>query len=488
MATDYSGNVYVAGRYYNGPVVIENYTLTEGWPWSENLYMVKYDPTGKILWAKRIASAEGSINVQELVCDNGGNAYIGGGYTDSLFQMGSSTFTSSGPSAYHSYTAKFDPDGNLTWAKILDGSSNEISDIDVDPLGNLIAIGGYWDSPLAVESATLAYISYWNMFLIKYNTNGNLIWAKREDSKQFGFAGEVAFDKTGNFCMRYNSNGDFINKYDTSGNVLWTKKITDAENIQNRQLICDSKLNIYYTSDDTLHKLDASGAELYKKKLGQGNNLSTTANTQLMDIGVDYRDDVYLCGYYSYESMVVDTHTLLNSYSYQYYGPQYGRNLFLVKLDPLGSAWWLKGAAGSFDHLSNALSIDRTGNVFLAGQTSSATLSFDNKFMNSSTQFNSFIARLGSGYFTGVAENDPAVAFEIYPIPASGFLNIEWRAELKSKFTITVYNAFSQIVYSRICYPAEATMTLNLDDFSKGIYFIELKSGATTQVKKVVVN
>src|SRR5687767_3249616 len=66
MAADHSGNVYVAGRYYQGPVTIENYTLTEGWPWSENLFMVKYDPNGKILWAKRIASAEGSLNVCEL--------------------------------------------------------------------------------------------------------------------------------------------------------------------------------------------------------------------------------------------------------------------------------------------------------------------------------------------------------------------------------------------------------------------------------------
>ncbi len=488
LATDVSGNVFVAGRYYNNPVTIENYTLTPGMPGSEDLFMVKYDPDGKVIWAKRAVTAEQSISIMELVCDKAGNVYIAGGFSDSLLQTGTTTYTGSGKSFYHSFLAKFDTDGNIVWSKALDGSSNEVSDMDVDADGNVVVTGSYWDMPLQLESTILPLINYWNIFLIKYDDKGNLIWARREGNDQFSFPGELAFDNTGNFCLRYNSKGDYINKYNAGGNVIWTKKITEAENIQYRQLICDSKLNIYYTADDTLHKLNASGTEIYKKKLGQGNNSSPAARTLLKDIGVDHGDNIYLCGSFSHESMVIDTYTLTDPYLFYNYGPQYGSNLFIAKLDPSGKASWLKGAGGSFDHRANALAVDQNANIFIAGHTTSATLTFDNKTMNTTTPGNCFLARLGSVNSTGIDENTSTGNFEIYPNPATSVLNLGFTGMVKDNFTITITDALSRVVYQKICHAGDTSLVLQLDDLSKGIYFVEVDCGTTTKVKKLVVD
>src|SRR5581483_6431159 len=99
--------------------------------------VAKYDLNGTLLWAK----SEGSYNSEkaEGVClDNAGNIYICGHWTDSLTFNGTTTLMGAG--AEDIFIAKYDANGNFQWARGVGGPGrDEVKGVHCDAAGNVYA-------------------------------------------------------------------------------------------------------------------------------------------------------------------------------------------------------------------------------------------------------------------------------------------------------------------------------------------------------------
>lgn len=119
-AADAADNIYVAG-YFQGFGYLDN-TYFWGFDTSDDLFLIKFSPTGSLLWSKHLATS-GEDFLGELVVKPGGDVYLNNVFGDSVvtFNRGrpdQSTVAVANPypSNQIDYVFRFNSDGTLVGA------------------------------------------------------------------------------------------------------------------------------------------------------------------------------------------------------------------------------------------------------------------------------------------------------------------------------------------------------------------------------------
>jgi hypothetical protein len=151
-ATDASGNVYLAGNFYN-PISMGGITLTT---YSDGGFIAKWSPAShSFVWIKETGTIS-NIKVTGLAVA-GSNVYMAGTFGGSL-TIGSTTLTSAG--SYDSYVAKLNDAGSTAsfeWAQRVGGiGTDSIQALAVR--GSSVYVGGSFDGP----SCTLGSLTLGN--------------------------------------------------------------------------------------------------------------------------------------------------------------------------------------------------------------------------------------------------------------------------------------------------------------------------------------
>ncbi len=253
---DLCNNVYVAGiwksdsitigtvTYYNHHVGVNNYEA----------YFAKYDSTGILQWSS--ASILGQALPYDITTDNDGNVYLYGCFwTDSVMFGTHLLVNNHMDSCYYPWCAwgagcyfiiKYDPLGNIIWARSGD-NVRQGGGITIDAAANLYITGAYWNVTMVIGSDTLYNASYRNAdaFIAKYDSSGNVIWAKSYGGIYNDYSYKIAQANnriyiTGSFLSPTMSFGSttltyhssipldsigvaFIAQFDTAGNNIWAK-------------------------------------------------------------------------------------------------------------------------------------------------------------------------------------------------------------------------------------------------------------------------
>lgn len=102
------------------------------------------------------------------------------------------------------------------------------------------------------------------------------------------------------------------------------------------------------------------------------------------------------------------------------------------------------------------------------------------------------VDKLSFDGFTGVPENEVMVwnkslGISIYPNPTGNRLTIEWNQDIKEKVSLRLVSIDGRMVKSETAFPANKKLLLDLSDLVSGVYFIEVQSGSSRIVRKVVV-
>ena len=338
MTSDDSGNVYLSGRFGGCNLYFGNDTL-RSWLGDENMYITKYNSSGDFIYAK-CASDSANLYGYQMATDNFGDLYVIGRYSES---MRFAPYTLPNISNQAMFIVKYDPVGNVIWVKGI--GANHYTDqvagygITTDASGNMYTTG-ILSGSVTFGTQTIYNTGGVDMFLAKFNSMGNSIWAKGVHGTTTNtgiFSNELATDIFGNLFVT----GHFI------GQTLYF----DLDTLHNSG-----------DHDFFLAKYDSSGNELWAR--GAGGTLQDYGNC----VTTDTHGNIYATGFFYSPSITFGTITLTNSNSGN-------PDVFIVKYDSTGNLLWAKNGIGI--SAGYGIVTDDSNNVYIGISGSSAAMVFD---------------------------------------------------------------------------------------------------------------
>ena len=390
IAVDASGNVYITGLSDSDPSINTN----------NDYVTIKYNSAGIQQWASRMnGSGNGTDEPSKIALDPNGNPVVTG-RSDNVVN-------------YDYYTIKYNAaDGAKLWSAIVDRTHNDwATDLVIHPSnGNVYVTGrskaGDYDyatvcynsvgakiwtaiynkvdddraTNIALDSSGNVYVTgqsdvdasgntNFDITTIKYNTSGSQQWVKTYSGAVLNddVPTSLFVDATGNLFVAGSTDtdasaaivNDFITlAYNTSGTLLWSQKFADSgfSNDVPLGITADLSGNVIVTGytevipqkNGATLKYNSSGAIQWTKYYdGKGDN-----NDVGRALAIDANNNVFVAGY-------------INEYNAD-------RNFSLQKISPSGNTLWIKTLNGSsIDSRdeARAVTIDPSGNIFVAGYT-----------------------------------------------------------------------------------------------------------------------
>ncbi len=240
VKTDVSGNVIVTGSFESKYLVFGTDTVKNPLATTDDVFVIKYDSAGNYIWA--IGSGHAGFNYgNALAVDASGNIFVAGDFNSNLISFGDTVLTNSGSGFDDMFLVKFNSAGVVQWARNAAGTNDDAATaLGTDAHGNIYVAGNFASSTLLFNTTTLTNSGGYDLFVAKYNTNGKVLWAKRNGGTAGDYVYSLAVDDSsyvviaGNFgsasigfgatTLTNDSAGTkdlFLAKYDSTGNVLW---------------------------------------------------------------------------------------------------------------------------------------------------------------------------------------------------------------------------------------------------------------------------
>ena len=509
IAVGASGNSVVTGWYYSRTLTFGSIPLTNADTsgYTSDIFVAKYDANGNVLWAKSF----GGMNYDEatsVAVDASENIYITGRFSSPTLTFGSTTLTNVGSSDI--FVVKYDANGNVIWAKSAGGTSNDKAySVAVDVSGNSYLTGFFWSTTLNFGTTTLTNSGRTDIFLAKYDMNGNVLWAKSAGETNYDEAYSVAADASGNsyiagyfysktltFGSTLLTNADttgnscdiFLAKYDNNGAVVWAKSANGKMIDEGNSVAVDASGDVYLTGgfgsdtitfgsnilikvggyDILLAKYDLNGNVIWVKSAGG------TKWENANSVSVNATGDAYIAGCFFSPTLSFGSTTLINADT-----SSSTPDMFLAKYDANGNVLWAKSAGGIDDDEANSVAVDAAGNTYVAGFFWSPQIAFGSTTLTNSGSEDIFITKSDS-IVTGSPELKNSLTISVFPNPFKGKITII----NPEKATIEILTIEGQIL--KTIKNDDLKTTIDLENLPFGIYIIKIFTSQGVMIKKII--
>lgn len=430
VASDAAGNCYVTGSFASDTITFGTTTFyNTGTGLTLDIFLIKIDPSGNILWAKSYAGSDTESGM-DVGVDASGNCLMTGYFYSTTITIGINILNNnSGNSAM--FVTKIDPAGNVLWAESAAGTSNGVVPIALalDANGNCFVSGEFQCPSLTIGPSTIAAGGYTFAFIAKYNTNGSALWATAIEAES---GHDIGTDAAGNCYVT----GWYVGPTATFGTTT---------------LYNSSNLSEFY-----LAKYDQSGNILWAKGAA---GVSFDAGHSLC---VDNSGNCYVTGTFYPPSILFDTLLLNNSGS--------SGDIFVVKFDNTGTAIWATSAGGSGNDQGFGIEMNGMGDLYLTGFFESPSLGFAPADTLASPYFfaDVFVAKTGEGK-TGIPEMISGNNFvDVFPNPSSGCIYFELN-ELNLPAKLEIFDAQGRMMHVIIL--TQSRTLIDLSASEPGIIF-----------------
>ncbi|MEO8147798.1 MAG: SBBP repeat-containing protein [Bacteroidia bacterium] len=291
------------------------------------------------VWAKTILGNVEAIQ-RGVVVDGLGNVYITGVFFGTVdFDPGAGLANVTPvPYGSNAYIAKYDANGNFLWIR------------------NVYITASYGNNSIAVDGSNNVYIT-------------GFFTGTATDFKPG--AGVVSLTSAG-------GNDIYIAKYDCNGNYLWAKSIGSTGDDRGNEVITDAFGNVFLTGDFSAtvdfdpgaavaNLTSAGGTDVFIAKYNSAGvyqwakQIGGASADDIRDIAIDISGNILLTGNFAGIADFDPGNGVINLTSAG------GNDIFLVKYDAAGNYTWANRYGGSGTDGGSALKTDATGNVFVTG-------------------------------------------------------------------------------------------------------------------------
>jgi gliding motility-associated-like protein len=380
IAVDLAGNVYISG-YFTGTYDFDPGPNTFNLSSTGSIFIWKLDAAGNFVWVKQLVTIVAGLTDRMIAADASGNVYVTGSFQGNIdFDPGAGVYNliSGGNGlAREIFVLKLNTAGGLTWAKQLGGKNGTDGgngySVALDPVGNVCITGGFHGTvdfdPNAGVSNLQATSGSGQIFVSKFDAQGNFIWAKQMDGTENSFGQSISTDGAGNVYTLgsfrgtvdfdpgpgvfnqtgNNNNGVFISKLDAAGNFVWANQFSGTDNISGWGLVADASGNSFVTGsfygtinfdadvcafdlsssgfdDIFIARLEANGQFGWVKKIGG------TGSDEGVSMALDAAGNVYTSGAFQ-RTVDFDPGLGVSDLS-----EVDGYNIFLLKMSPCTSS------------------------------------------------------------------------------------------------------------------------------------------------------
>jgi|GEM_PF-672490 len=341
-----------------------------------------------------------------------GSVYLAG-HTQSASGISAAGHLTTASGGTDAFLVKFSPDGARAWATYYGGTNREEArGLAVDAAGNVYLAGTTWSQDnIAAGGHQPASGGTFDAFLVKFDAGGRRQWATFYGG-DYGDAGNaVSTDAGGNVYL--------------AGETFSPTGIA-AGGYQNSI----GHDNIFTNKDAFLVKFNAAGVRQWGTYYGGTyvQDYDVFSNTDAgHSVCTDAAGNVYLAGATtSPHGMALNGHqSRVGGYNKNY--PNHQLDAFVVKFDGAGRRQWATYYGGDEYDEGHAIRADADGNVYLAGQTYSATgiatVAAHQPALSGSSdgflvQFNAAGVRQWGTYFGGTGD-EAGMALSLY---ANGYV------------------------------------------------------------------
>jgi hypothetical protein len=372
-----------------------------------------------------------------VAADAQGNVIVVGSTTGSFADVANPE------QSYGAFVARYSPSGQLLWARrILDqgngfGVEEGAYGVAVDAAGNIYVTGENLNAlPGELAAGNL------DVFIAKFDTGGNRVWAHQFGSSRLDHARGIAVDANGNAVITGYSDGQlplqpppggedfFIARYDSAGNRLLLKAVDLGRSDQANGVALDAAGNIYVTGTTYQQAGEFAGHKGFAAKFNGagdqqwltliGENQFPTVWSNAIAVAADGAT-VYLAGH-SYYNFDTASQELLNP----------DGDAFVARLDGAsGARSWIHNLSSGrlegnryFDDEALGVATDAAGSAafvtgytpaVMPGETSKGAEDlFVARYGGDGTR--NWVRQLGSGLPADATPNDRAFAIAADPL------------------------------------------------------------------------
>jgi hypothetical protein len=400
VVNDARGNVYAAGSALSDSDLSTPGAYQRVSAGQSDVIIVKFNNAGKRIWATYYGGNHDEAAVG-MAIDPAGDIYITGTTHSAGGMATNDTFKF--PSYGGAFLAKFTGNGTRVWGTYFGGNITAVgTDVATDLYGNVF-ITGYTNSYAGIASKGAFQENRGggdeDGYLAKFNSKGLFRW-----STYYGGTGNdeplaLATDRAGNVFMTGSTQSDtgmvtkgshqaiygdsldvFLAKFDSSGSRLWATYYGGTRSEVCHGMATDSAGDVYIAGitlspasiasvgayqtaianrgNDFLAKFNSSGKRLWGTYYG-GNFAGGPYR-----IALDISENVFVCGF------TKSTTGMATAGAYQTKEGG-GNDAYLAKFSPGGNKMLATLYGGPGDDAATGISVDRFGNVFIAGYAKS---------------------------------------------------------------------------------------------------------------------
>ncbi|MCZ2357553.1 MAG: T9SS type A sorting domain-containing protein [Bacteroidia bacterium] len=459
-ATDANGNIFVAGDMNTDSINFDG-----SWIVFDNAsysFVAKYDSNGNFVWLKKAFGAYGTAGVS---IDGNGDVLLA---AKNAISFDGTLLTNNGTGKH--FVVKYSNSGNFMWVNFATFSS-----------ASSYGFNSEWDSKAVItDNDNNVYLTGWsgldttffnstktiyvannaslrNMFLVKYNSNGNALWAKGADRTVTGFTTNIT-----------------ANSIITSDNYVylagwWTG---DSIRFDNNQITSSNNYQDMFVA-----KFDLLGNNIWAKSLGsQGNDYGN-------GLALDNTENLYLAGTIEGGDIHFNNNLVGNSIG--------GNQAIIFKINSIGN--FLEHIESNNipfygTSFGNAIAIDASDSIFITGSFMSSVAFGSDTLTSNNMWQDMFVCKLFNNYTVGInALECSKNNLKIYPNPASELITIDLKTKNANNETeIGIYSLTGCLV-KKDKFQGNLIM-MDVGELVNGVYIITVSSNGIYERQKLIIH